>query len=119
MSFARRWRMAELRIVNLFALKATDPVELERANDPVGEHNESYISEEIRPADRIVAAWGNHGKLRGRSEAIRRLLNRNDNPTYHLGLNMSGEPRHPLYAPTDTVLKPLPEFSFDSHTMLG
>src|SRR5262249_40146014 len=58
--FARRWRCGVLRVVNLFAFRATDPDVLKAAADPVGPENRRWILRSIRRTNRqiVVCAWG-------------------------------------------------------------
>lgn len=110
-SFARRWGMAELRVVNLFALRATYPVELLRTVDPVGSENDEVIAREPGRADLVISAWGNHGAHRDRSNEVRRLLSAAGTEVMQLGITASGEPRHPLYVPSDRKPVPMPVFA--------
>lgn len=108
--FAGRWGMAELRVVNLFALRTHDPRQLlSPANslDPIGPENDRVISEELETADLIVEAWGNHGTFGDRASEVRSLVSAHVSKAWHLGLNMTGEPRHPLYVRSDAVLSPV------------
>lgn len=106
LGFARDWGFGGVEIVNLFALRATDPRLLRRTPDPVGPRNDAAIVRAARRADLIVAAWGNHGALRSRAEAVRALLS--PIATVHaLGITKMGHPRHPLYAPRSAGAKPL------------
>lgn len=102
--FARRWGMAELRVVNLFALRSSDPKQLEWAEDPVGPDNDAVIASELRRASLIVVAWGNHGKLHGRADEVRSLVAQSGVTVQQLGTNITGEPRHPLYVAFDAGL---------------
>ena len=53
-------------MLNLFALRATDPRELKVHEDPVGPENMDYIHDMCRSCQTsgslIVACWGNHGE---------------------------------------------------------
>jgi len=93
--FADRLGCPRLSIVNLFALRATDPRRLYRARDPVGPDNDAAIAAAVRDATLVVAAWGNHGALHDRAAAVLRLLP----AVHHFGLTRLGQPRHPLYLP--------------------
>lgn len=97
--FAKRWWCGSLRVANLFALRSTDPEALKTADDPIGPENDAAIWSLCSDADRVVLAWGAHGTLRGRGEAVRRDLIARGKKVYHLGLTKDGEPRHPLYLP--------------------
>lgn len=85
------------RIVNLFAFRATYPQDLRHASDPVGPGNDASIRRAASWADLLICAWGVHGTLHGRGDAVARLLRATGRPIHHLGLTKSGAPRHPLY----------------------
>jgi hypothetical protein len=105
-------------VLNLFALRATDPVELLRHPDPVGPRNDATIRATVlahrhaSPSDtlaRFVAvAWGasvDDRQLAARaSEALNGALAGAD--LRCLGTTRSGQPRHPLYVPVVTPLQP-------------
>ena len=59
--FARRWRLGGLEVVNLYALRATDPRDLFAHRAPVGRDNDDAISDAVARAAHIVVAWGVHG----------------------------------------------------------
>ena len=84
-----------LRMVNLFAWRATRPAELSLAADPVGPENDRALRSGAAWADAILCGWGVHGRLFERDRAVLRLLGRR--PLWHLGLTVAGQPRHPLY----------------------
>jgi hypothetical protein len=92
-----------LRVLNLFALRATDPAALRTADDPVGPRNDAAIRDGLadlrHPGDRIVCAWGNAGGLHGRGAQVERRLREAGHDLHHLGLTAGGAPRHPLYVP--------------------
>ena len=102
MDYVHRWGYGVLVVCNIFALRATDTAWLYRAPDPVGPENDAYILDEGSRADCVVAAWGNHGALHGRSQAVRAFLS--DVVVKCLGTNRSGEPKHPLYIARDQPL---------------
>ncbi len=101
-AFARRWGFGGVEIVNLFALRASDPRLLGRSNDPVGPANDRHIARVAARATLVVIAWGVWGRLRGRSAKARARLSRR--APRCLGLTRSGEPRHPLYLRADARL---------------
>ncbi len=92
---ARSLGYAAFEVVNIFALRATDPKALYAHDDPIGPMNDACILEAAKAADRVLMAWGVHGKLNGRADEVRALLS--GIQAYHLGLTKAGEPRHPLY----------------------
>ncbi len=102
--FAESWGCGGIRMLNLFAYRATLPAFMKLAEDPIGAEN--------RLADFLegcngphVACWGANGSHRGRAEFISRLP-----PELQcLGRNSDGSPKHPLYLKADTKLEPLLE----------
>lgn len=86
-----------LDVVNLFALRATDPADLRAAESPVGPDNDATILAACRAARLVLAAWGVHGRHRARDEQVLSLLASVDCQVQVLGLTRHGLPRHPLY----------------------
>ncbi len=43
MGFCRRWNCGELNVVNLFAIRATNPAEIGKTLNPVGPQNRAWI----------------------------------------------------------------------------
>ena len=103
--FARAWGYAGMTVVNLFALRATDPARLRRARDPIGWDNDRHIADAAAGGDALVVAWGAHGALGGRDRAVLALLA--GRGAACLGMTRAGHPRHPLYLPRATQPRPL------------
>ena len=102
LGFIRRWDMHKLIVVNLFALRSTDPLELSRTGvaDPIGPDNDEYLVEGCQAADLVVCAWGNHGTYMDRGDEVLGILDRERIRPYRLGgLTALKQPRHPLYVP--------------------
>ena len=104
--FAERWGYGLLEVANLFAYRTPYVSELRRADDPIGPDNDEWICRAINTADKIILAWGNHGAYMNRSDEVKRMALETAQP-YHLGLNKTGEPKHPLYLPSATIPTPL------------
>ena len=104
MGFARQFGYGRLAVVNLFALRSTDPALLKQfQGDIIGPKNNAYIEALAARADRLIGAWGNHGKLFKRDQAVRQLLQQRQ--IYALGeLSRDGQPKHSLYQPYDSEL---------------
>ncbi len=102
--FARAWGFGGMTVVNLFALRATDPARLRRARDPVGRDNDHHIAAAADVASLVVVAWGVHGALDRRDRAVLALL-AGRRPRC-LGTTRGGHPRHPLYLPSATRSRP-------------
>ena len=99
-AFARAWGADVLEVVNIFALRSTDPKELykrawgERGDDV---DNDKAIVEACTGAYRVVAGWGKHGALGNRGAVVRRMLADCGVKLHHLGLNGDRTPKHSLY----------------------
>lgn len=104
LGFARRENCARLTVVNLFALRATNPRDLRLHSDPEGMDNDVYLFDEVylhrSIPSIIVAAWGNDAFARRRAEYV---LN-HTGPVLCLGKTKSGAPKHPLYLSKDAPL---------------
>lgn len=104
MGFARSWGFGGIVVVNLFALRATNPSEMDGHPDPVGPDCDVHISKTVNlfPCGRIVAAWGANKNAEKRAKAVRKILTaRRD--VHCLSLNADGSPRHPLYVGADVT----------------
>lgn len=100
--FAKREGAEAIRVVNLFALRATDPRDLARHTDPVGPMNHQYLA--ALSGLTVIAAWGAEPFATERAEEVVAL-----HPVIRwqcLGTTASGAPRHPLYLPADAPLGP-------------
>jgi hypothetical protein len=95
-----RERFGGLVLVNLFALRATDPRFLSQAAEPVGPENDVYLTQAAANvgAGIVVAAWGSNPVASHRRDAVARLLLANGpRDLWCFGFTAHGEPRHPLY----------------------
>lgn len=103
--FAKRERLGGLFMLNLFALRATDPKVMLAHADPIGAENDQFIWEyACNNHAVVVAAWGAHGNHRGRADAVRKMV-----PGLKcFGLTRDGHPRHPLYLRADTPIVDFP-----------
>jgi hypothetical protein len=103
-AFAVREGAAILYVVNLFALRATNPRELVAHVDPIGPRNDEFLRLHGMATTTLVAAWGNGGSLHGRGEEVTVMLAEAGVRLMCLGQTRSGEPRHPLYVKADAPL---------------
>ena len=103
--FARDWGFGSLWVVNLFAFRAVQPKVLMSENDPIGPRNDLWLRKLARRSDRIVAAWGNHGRFMDRSNAVHAMF---EGRLDMIRMNASGEPAHPLYLPKGLKPRPMP-----------
>ena len=92
--FAKRWGYGKLFMTNLFGFRATHPKDLRAFEKPVGENNDSWMKKISSRVDKIVLAYGNHGRHKNRHEEILRLI---EDP-YCIKVTKAGFPAHPLYS---------------------
>lgn len=101
--FAEQWGYGSLIVVNLFALRSTNPKRLKQVDDPSGPHNIHYIKRACDRADGpVLCAWGSHGKLHDRGWWMQRNLQDWGVEADCLGFTKGAEPVHPLYQRLDT-----------------
>lgn len=97
--FAKDWGYGGISVANLFALRATNPISLRMVAAPVGPENDIHIMSVAKECREIVCAWGAHGGLLSRDEAVSRMLTGRN--TVSLKLTKDGSPGHPLYIKAD------------------
>lgn len=89
-----------LEVVNIFALRSTDPKALYEMECPTGEFNNTAIHAAADQCSTVICGWGTHGSLEGRGVSVMNLLlNYFQDKTHYLKLNSDGSPAHPLYLP--------------------
>lgn len=92
-NYGKLWGYGGVCMANLFSFRAREPKDMLGAKDPIGLDNDKWLVELSGKAGLVVAAWGNHGSYRGRSQRVRNLVSN----LHYLKMNKSGEPAHPLY----------------------
>lgn len=106
MGFARRWGFGRLVVVNLYAFRATEPMDMWAASgagvDIVGPENDDHIAHVLSSCDRTIAAWG-AGARPERVAEFGALVAAADVQLWALRLTKDGAPRHPLYVHGDTT----------------
>lgn len=120
LGFARLWGCGRLVVVNLFALRATDPRKLRLAADPVGPLNTEHIrlaadvavlpQAQWTGATGVVCAWGTSGKFAGpkhndQGQHALDVIRAAGAHPLALGTTKQGHPKHPLYLPR--ILSPV------------
>lgn len=103
MAFARTWGLDGIRVVNLYAFRASQPSAMWDAFaagvDIVGPDNERTIRRVLVRANNedvpVTVAWGNHGAL-GRVQWLVAQAREVGARLQCLGTTQSGAPKHPL-----------------------
>lgn len=111
-AFAQREDCGAIRVVNLFAFRATSPQKMKAAANPVGPRNDEILDAVLRRAAQdaspVVAAWGVHGSHFERDQVVAALAARYGVTLQCLGKTKDGAPKHPLYVPSEQPLEPWP-----------
>lgn len=106
--FAKREGCGALHVVNLFAYRATEPMQMRRAVNPVGTDNDATLIETFKKAayDKatVVGAWGTNGWHMGRDTVVEALAATSGLALKCFGQNRDGSPKHPLYIKGDQPL---------------
>lgn len=103
-SFSKREGCGALIVVNLYALRATDPKALAKHPDPIGPENDTVLvhtSYEARSGGLVIVAWGANPMAEPQA---RRMFAATG--AQCLGTTKAGAPRHPLYVKGDQPLIP-------------
>ena len=100
--YAAGMGFGRLALVNLFALRSSDPTDLDAHPEPVGPENDAHIAAATRAADRTIVGWGNAGAKRGRAREVAARL---DADLYAIGTTKAGHPRHPSRTPYDIEIE--------------
>ena len=109
--FSKRFGFGGIDVLNVFALRSTDPRRLLAHPDPFGPDNERTLMDARHRhlLSNLVVAWGN--PLGGRRLANyyqrARVALCTQNPQC-LGANKNGHPKHPLYLRAAAALRPWP-----------
>ena len=125
-NFCTRWNYKNIYIINLFGLISRSPSKLLKSNNPVGDNNDLIILIALEFWSKNIncdlwLGWGDKGMLNGRNLTVLKLINNFSNlrtskndpskRVLSLGITKKGNPRHPLYLPYESMLKPY-EVSF-------
>ena len=106
-AFAEHWGYGGISVVNLFALRSTNPRLLWKAEDPIGPECDRWIEFESASACRVLIAWGSlRRQCSARARAVVEILYRHHATLHSLGATVDGDPRHPLYTQARTIVRP-------------
>ena len=120
-NFCSRWNYKNIYVINLFGLISKSTSQLSKKKDPVGINNDLITLKALEFWRKNVncdlwLGWGDKGNLNSRDlevlKLIRNLSNWKSNENKYskrilsLGITKKGNPRHPLYLPNRSYLKP-------------
>lgn len=111
MGYAKRWGFAGIHVMNLFAIRATEPADLRKAKNPIAprgrlDEHDALLLNFIGACPLIIAAWGTHGDYLDRGKQVVDLLAARSIPLHCLRVSQNGHPCHPLYLPGDLTPTP-------------
>lgn len=102
---AKAWGYGAVIVINLFALRATDPRVMKASAEPIGPVNDQIteiaLARSFDSGFPIICGWGNHGSHLGRDGWARSLAKRLDVPLAAFNITGDGQPQHPLYISHD------------------
>lgn len=109
--FAKSHGYSALEVVNLFAYRATDPVDLKINGWQVGSDNDHHIQQAMRECSKVCVAWGSHAKnCVQRCDQVARLISECNHVPMALAVDSNGIPRHPLMLRSNLRMQRLSEF---------
>ena len=127
-NFCSRWNYKNVYIINLFGLISKSPFQLSKSKDPIGQNNNLITLKSLNfwreniDCD-LWLGWGDNGQLNGRDREVLKLIKNlsasqsNENnypkPILSLGISRKGNPRHPLYMPNESFLRPFDQLFFN------
>ncbi len=97
---ARQNGYGGLQVLNIFALRSTDPKNLYETSNPTGDYNDFFIRLILKQNvenDNIVCGWGTHGMLNNREKDIFKLFQKESITPKAFKWTKNGHPQHPLY----------------------
>jgi hypothetical protein len=98
-----------MAVVNLFALRCTDPRALRGHPDPVGPRNDIAIRGAAELASLVVCGWGSDRHVSARAPRALELIRAAGRVPHALRRNNDGQPSHPLYLPYSAKPEPIHE----------
>ena len=123
-NFCSKWNYKNIYVINLFGLISKSPSQLSKSKDPVGSNNDLITLKTLEFWRKNIncdlwLGWGDKGKLYRRDRKVLKLIknlskvdsreNNYSRRVLALGFSKKGSPRHPLYMPNESFLKPFEE----------
>jgi hypothetical protein len=99
--FAKLWGYGRMNIVNLYAIRSTDPKAVARTVDPEGPMNDFWITRAAQESREIICAWGCAQHVPSVNARVKRVIDLIELEAFSVQLNClgyrkDGHPRHPL-----------------------
>jgi hypothetical protein len=106
-TFTERMECGGFAVLNLYALRATDPARLTTHPNPVGNPATNQVLHAYlrRHTGPVIAAWGTHPAAAAQADTVLNWLAAGNIAVQCLGRTATGAPKHPLYLPSATPLQ--------------
>jgi hypothetical protein len=105
--FCQSWGYNKFHMLNLFALRSTDPKGLKEVHDPIGPENNATLKKYAESNIPVIFCWGTNAHLFSRDNQVFQIFER-FNPQC-ISISKIGYPEHPLYLKADLQPKDFPE----------
>ncbi len=108
-NYSKAWGYGRLNVVNLCPLRATHPTEILKPGavpPEVEAENFCWILCAARASDKLILAYGAHGKTQSHADHVVSSLTKAGIPLYYLILTEAGYPSHPLRLKATLTPKP-------------
>lgn len=101
-AFAKHWGFGGIKVVNLFAYRATKPADLKRAGYPVGATNVPTLAAVFAEHANIICAWGAQARGHPQAATVLGMIRGANRLPEAIRTLKDGVPEHPLYIPLST-----------------
>jgi hypothetical protein len=101
-AFAKYWGFGGIKVVNLFAFRATKPADLKRAGYPVGGDNVPTLVKVFEEHANIICAWGAQARNHPQAATVLGIIRGLGRQPEAIRTLSDGVPEHPLYIPIST-----------------
>lgn len=107
-NFAKAWGYGGLFFGNLFALRSPDPkIVKNNLENAIGEENCHWLHCMARESKVIVLCWGSWPFIERAKSDIQWIIDENYEKIRAFGLNKDGNPKHPLYLSSKSLIYPI------------
>ncbi|MFC7461050.1 DUF1643 domain-containing protein [Hydrogenophaga defluvii] len=104
--FAQDHHYDGIEVVNLFAFRATNPLDLKAAGYPVGPDNDRHIHDAMQGAGAVCVAWGDRARRIDRAGEVLQMISAAGRVINCLAQTKHGLPGHPLMLSASCRLMP-------------
>lgn len=98
-AYSLAWGFTGFDVVNLYALRSTDPSRVLTSWAPIGLHNDAAILKSALSASLVMVGWGSElvPRIHARAAYVTKMLHKRGVRLKCLQFNSDRSPSHPLY----------------------